>query len=231
MFLVGLINGLRIDCDGGRGLFLGASAYVTNNPHSDRGAGRVGGVVVRLLAAEGEGEFKTTIAVTEGDGDRTSVECHRIFDNRQAHTRAARFARATLVDAVESLEKSAQMFGLDAHSVVRETYCELLVTLLDERYEYMTAKRIRYRIVGQISENRREQLLVADHCQRSVDEVAIDEHSVCGRLQIHIDDDLAHDGRKVDLAAFDVVRSVVEAGERRYLLQQLQESFALSVTL
>lgn len=52
MFLVGLINGLRIDCDGGRGLFLGASAYVMNNPHSDRGAGRVGGRV-RVITCGG----------------------------------------------------------------------------------------------------------------------------------------------------------------------------------
>ena len=71
---------------------------------------------------EGEDELKAA-GGAETDGDLALMEEDGVLDDGEAEACAAHLAGATLVDAIESLEKMRNMLGSDAGAVVGETEC------------------------------------------------------------------------------------------------------------
>ena len=64
-----------------------------------------------------EGELQATdLAILYRD--IAAVEQHRVLDDRQAKTRATKFARATLVDTVEALEDMAYVLLVNTDAVI-----------------------------------------------------------------------------------------------------------------
>ena len=157
------------------------------------------------------------------------MEHDGILDDSQSETGSALFPAAALVDAVETFENPSEMFRFDPDAVVREAQRIATVGFAGQFDEYVAAAGVGYGIVGQVAEDRQQQLLVPVQGHLPVEEVAVDTHAVERRPQGHFGSHFADYVAQVDLAALDNLASLIHSGQRRDILKQLQQPFALGI--
>lgn len=117
-----------------------------------------------LSAGNGKAEKELQAAVASRTyRDRALVEADDVADDGESQSRTARIACTSLVNAVETLEKTVQLFGFgNAASVVREGEVEETVAAValgdGDRH---VAARVVDDVVGQVAEHGVDQTFVA----------------------------------------------------------------------
>ena len=79
----------------------------------------------------------------------------------QAQARAARLARARLVDAVEPVEQAGQILLRDADTVVRDADIDIFSALSDMNFDFTAVRRIFYRVGHDVRDHLLDALAVA----------------------------------------------------------------------
>lgn len=113
------------------------------------------------MLAQREDEFEPAL-VAVADRDRAAVECDGVADDREPEPRAAEFARAPLVHAVEPLEEVGQVLLLDSDAVVGHQDRALVGRVVKQADEQVAASGVGGGIVGQVAEDRAEERGASD---------------------------------------------------------------------
>ena len=79
----------------------------------------------------------------------------------QTKARAARLARARLVDAVEPVEQAGQILLRDADAVVRDADIDIFSALSDMNFDFTAVRRIFYRVGHDVRDHLLDALAVA----------------------------------------------------------------------
>ena len=160
----------------------------------------------------------------------TFVEENSVFDDGQSQTGAAEFAGASFVYPIETLEEAVQMLFGYPHAVVGEGEVVILVVFeIAVDGDSGTLSGVRDGVVGEISEYRVEQRVVAVQRHLVVEVSHLYGHITLGKCGLRFVDDLGDNLLQVGVVGVVEVFRLVEAVEHRDVAQQVGEPFRLGI--